>query len=262
LEVYFILINHGEDITLDINTKIIGKKIFHFKTIDSTNQYARILLKENIDDGSVVIADTQTGGRGRKNRKWSSPIGGLWFSVILYPHVSSKKGMTVTMAASISVADAINKLYGLNTEIKWPNDILINGKKVCGILTEIETKNDEISNSIVGIGINVNNYLDSELINFATSLKIEIGHGLSTVNFFRDILKNFDMYYEKIKSGDYLFIKNQWCYYANIIGRKIEVLDDDKNIKGLVIDIDDDGSLILKKGKEKIRIVCGDIKYF
>ena len=174
MEVYYIYSNIGEDISLDINTKIIGKKILHFKTIDSTNHFARTLIKEEIDEGSIVVADIQTSGRGRNNRLWSSPIGGLWFSVILYPDISSKKGMTVTMAASVSVADAIKKSFGLNTEIKWPNDILINGKKVCGILTEIETKNDRIFYSIVGIGINVNNDLDSELENIATSLKIEI----------------------------------------------------------------------------------------
>jgi BirA family biotin operon repressor/biotin-[acetyl-CoA-carboxylase] ligase len=261
LEVYSILNNPKKDITLDINTKIIGKKIFHFKTIDSTNQYSRMLIKENIADGSIVVADTQTSGRGRINRKWSSPAGGLWFSVILYPNINSKKGMIITMAASISVADSINKLYGLNTEIKWPNDILINGKKVCGILTEIETKKDEITNLIVGVGINVNNRLDNELKNIATSLKIEIGHDLSITNLFRHILKNFDINYEKIKSGDYLFIKNQWFHYAKIIGRGVEVLEDGKKIKGSAIDIDDDGFLILIKRKEKIRIVNGDVKY-
>jgi BirA family biotin operon repressor/biotin-[acetyl-CoA-carboxylase] ligase len=260
-EAYPILNKNWKEINFDLNTITIGKKIFHFKTIDSTNRYARMLIKENIDDGTVVIADTQTGGRGRKNRKWSSNIGGLWFSVILRPRISSRRGMVVTMAASISVTSSINKLYGLNAEIKWPNDVLINGKKVCGILTEIVTEDDEISSLVVGLGVNVNNNLGIELKKVATSLKIEIGKDLSIMELLSDIIRNFDKNYVKIKFDDYAFLKNKWNQYANIIGRKIEVTEENKKTTGVVIDVDNDGFLILKKGKKKVRIDNGDIKY-
>jgi BirA family biotin operon repressor/biotin-[acetyl-CoA-carboxylase] ligase len=165
------------------------------------------------------------------------------------------------MAASISVAAAIKKICNLKVEIKWPNDILYQRKKICGILTEIETINNKISNSIVGIGINVNNLLDSDLKSIATTLKIITDSELSIFELFKEILKNFDYNYEKIKSCDYLYIKNQWCNYSNIIGRKIEVINDDSKFNGIVVDIDDDGCLILNKGERKIKIIYGDIKY-
>jgi len=134
-----------EEIRTDLDSKIIGRKIHYFKEINSTNLYAKKLVHEGAQEGTVVVADIQLSGRGRKDRTWSSPSGGLWFSIVLYPQLPPEKGMIVTMTASVAVAQAIKEITGLNPNIKWPNDILLDNKKVCGVLTEIDAEIDRIN---------------------------------------------------------------------------------------------------------------------
>jgi BirA family biotin operon repressor/biotin-[acetyl-CoA-carboxylase] ligase len=244
-----------------LDTKIIGRDLYYFETIDSTNLFAKKLVKNGVGEGVVVIADVQSSGRGRKNRKWSSPEGGLWFSIILYPPISPDRGMLVTMASSIAVAQGIKEVTGINSEIKWPNDLLINGKKVCGILTEIYAEKDNIKYAITGIGINVNNRLEKELHNTATTLKQEIGNQVLKVELLKSILKNLDEQYNKIIFKNYKFIKDSWLSFSNIIGKKIQVQDDNILMIGKVINIDDNGCLILDTKNGTARIVNGDIKY-
>ena len=163
---------NSKEITNNLKTKIIGKKVYFFNKIPSTNIYAKQLIKDDIEEGTIVIADVQTSGRGRKNRYWHSPYGGLWLSVILYPDIPPESGMLITMAVSISVAQAIKDVTGIKTEIKWPNDLLLRKKKVCGILTEINAEMHKINYTIVGIGINVNNKIDEKLKKTAISMKL------------------------------------------------------------------------------------------
>ena len=245
----------------DLDTKIIGKKIYHFKTIDSTNLYSKILIKDGVDEGTVVVADVQTSGRGRKDRTWSSPKGGLWFSVILYPNLKPQQCMLLTMAASIAVAQSIKDITNLNPEIKWPNDLLINGKKACGILTEIDAKDDKINYTAVGIGVNVNNQLDEELDEVATSLFKELGTKVSIKNLLESILKNFDNIYEKLISNQFDHVRDTWNSYSKIVGKKIQVQEDNTIKTGTVSDIDQSGHLILDTENGAIRIVSGDVKY-
>ena len=260
------MISRPSDFTIDkvthkLNTQIIGKKIFHFKIIDSTNQYIKKLVKDNIEEGTVVIADIQTRGRGRKNRKWSSPEGGLWFSILVYPNISPQHGMLITMASSIAVAQGINDITALIPEIKWPNDLLINGKKVCGILTELEFKRKQMIYAIVGIGINVNNPLDEDLRDIATTLKQEVGNRVSKSELLKSILEKYDKNYNKVISQDYNFIRDSWLSYSKIIGKRIQVKDNKIVETGFVSDIDDNGFLILNTNHGKVRIMSGDVKY-
>lgn len=250
-----------DKVTQNLKIQTIGKNIFHFKEIDSTNLYVKKLIKDSIEEGTVVIADIQTKGRGRKNRKWSSHKGGLWFSILLYPDISPKYGMLITMASSISVVQGIESTTDLKTEIKWPNDILINGQKVCGILTELESKKNKISYVIVGIGLNVNNSLDDDLKSVATTLKQEVGKQISREELLISILKKYDENYNRVKSEDYNFIRDSWLKYSKIIGKKIQVEDEKIVETGVVTDIDDNGFLILDTIHGKTRIVSGDIKY-
>lgn len=250
-----------KEITKNLKTKIVGKKIYFFEKITSTNLYAKKLTKECIEDGTIVIADVQTCGRGRKNRFWHSPAGGLWFSVILYPNLSPESGMLITMAISISVAQAIKDITGLNTEIKWPNDLLLREKKVCGILTEINSDLHKLNYAIVGIGINVNNKIDEELKKIAISLKQEIGSEVSRTKLLKSILENLDINYNKLINKEFNYIKKTWLSFSKIIERKIQVVDEEIVIEGKVKDIDYNGYLILKTKFGEIRIVCGDIKY-
>ena len=244
-----------------LKTTIIGKKILYFEKIDSTNIYAKKLANEGVLEGCVVVAGMQEKGRGRKNRIWSSPLGGLWFSVIIYPGISPQNAMIVTMAASISVVETIIKLTNLKTVIKWPNDILVKDKKICGILTELDAEMDRINYMVIGIGINVNNMISKELKDIATSLSIETRKKWSIVELLANLLNNFDKNYSFIKLGKFEYIRNSWLSYSNIIGKKIKVDIDNFSIEGKVIAVDSDGCLIVDTKEDEIRLAYGDIFY-
>ena len=250
-----------EEITIDLNTKIIGREVYYFKEISSTNLYAKQLVEKHITEGTVVVADIQTKGRGRKNRSWFSPYGGLWFSVVLYPQIPPERGMLVTMTASVAAAQAIKEITSLEPVIKWPNDLLLNGKKICGILSELNAEIDRINYTIVGIGINVNNDIDEDLKDTAVSLKSEIGSRFSRVKLLRSILKHLDENYDRLISGDYRTMQDLWFSYSNITGRKIKVKDEKAVMHGVVSDVDDSGCLILDTKNGSVRIVSGDIEY-
>jgi BirA family biotin operon repressor/biotin-[acetyl-CoA-carboxylase] ligase len=245
----------------NLKTDIIGKNVFYFNKIHSTNLHAKQLIKENIEEGTIVISDVQTKGRGRKDRFWHSPIGGLWFSIVLYPNLSSKSGMLITMTASISIAQAIKEVVGLDAEIKWPNDLLIKNKKVCGILTEIDADLQKIKYAIVGIGINVNNKIEDDLKNTAISLKQEIDKKISKVNFLKSVLEKFDSNYIKLKNKNFNYIRKTWLTYANIINKKIKITEENNVTIGIVKEIDEYGHLILNTKFDKVKIISGDVKY-
>ncbi len=250
-----------EEITTGLDTDIIGKDVFYFKSISSTNIYAKQIAEKGIKEGVVVIADIQTHGRGRKNRAWLSPFGGLWFSVILRPKILPERGMLVTMVASIAIVQAIKEITGLNPVIKWPNDILINGKKICGIFTEMDFKKNIINYAIVGIGINVNNEINDEIKEIASSISIENGSVISRTKFLKYILKYFDENYKKLIINDFKTIKKLWSSYAKIIGKAVEIKDNGNTLSGIISDIDENGYLILINKDNIHRIFTGEIIY-
>ena len=250
-----------EEIHGGLNTQIIGRKIVYFKTLSSTNLYARKLVDSRVDEGTIVVADVQHHGRGRKGRLWFSLAEGLWFSVILYPKIPPQQSMILTMAASISVARAIKEVTGLDSVIKWPNDVLINGKKVCGVLTEIDAEMDRIKHSIVGIGVNVNNKLSEGLYGKATTLMEELGFSVSKVELLRCILKHFDENYMILLKDDFNFIRDKWVSMSNIVGKKVVIREDTKTTQGIVSEVDIDGCLILQTDDDIQRIYTGDIEY-
>lgn len=252
---------YSEEVSKKLDVDIIGKNILFFEKIDSTNIYAKKLAKEGVLEGCVVVADKQEKGRGRKDRTWTSPEGGLWFSIIVYPGIPPQNAMIITMAASVSIVEAIIKNTGLKPEIKWPNDVLINGKKISGILTELDAEIDRINYAVVGIGINVNNNILKDLEDVATSLKIQAKKNCSRVELLADILNNFDKNYSYIKSGDFGFIRDSWFIHANIIGKKVEISRETDKIVGVISDIDESGCLILKTDQGFERIITGDVKF-
>jgi BirA family biotin operon repressor/biotin-[acetyl-CoA-carboxylase] ligase len=244
-----------------LNNKTIGKKILHFKILDSTNQYALDMIKEDISEGTVILSDVQTKGKGRKKRFWYSPKGGLWFSVILYPKIHTDKSMLITMTASVSISEAIKQVTRLDTEIKWPNDILLHKKKLCGILTELESDKDYIKYAIIGIGINVNNKINVELKETAISIKDAKGIEIPLMDLFYEILKRFDNNYNYLKTKKFEKIRNSWFSLSNIVGQRVEIKQEDKIIHGEVCDIDENGHLIVQTINGKERFNVGDIKY-
>ena len=144
------------EILKDLNTKYLGKNLYIYKEVSSTNTVAKFLSMNGVEDGSVVISEKQSKAKGRSGKKWESPLGGVWLSIILNPHVDHSKLPLITLATGVAVAKTLERIGVENPEIKWPNDIMINGKKVCGILTEAVAKFNTIENVIIGVGIDAN----------------------------------------------------------------------------------------------------------
>ena len=251
----------SEEVLFELNTNIVGKNVHYFRSLESTNLFAKELIKKNAEEGTIVVADIQTKGRGRKDRSWFSPEGGLWFSVILYPNIPTQYAMLITMATSISIVQAIKELTGLSAVIKWPNDLLLEGKKICGILTELDAELDRINYSVVGVGINVNNVLEDELCNKANSIFNIYNSKISRVDLLRLIIKYLDVTYAKLISNDYNYIRELWFENTDIIGRNVRLKLEKYEIEGIVIDIDDTGALILENIDKKIKIVSGDLEF-
>ena len=250
-----------EEILSRIKTNIIGREYYYYSILDSTNTYAKTLIEKKTLEGTIIVAEKQKHGRGRKNRNWFSPPNGLWFSIILYPRIPPDYSMIITMAFSVAISEAIEELLEIKPRIKWPNDLLINNKKVCGILTEIDAELDEIHHLIVGVGLNVNNNLDDSIRDIATSLKLEYGKPISRILLFQRIIEKLDYYYQKIIRGEYSFIREKWFEYSNILGENIKVSLEDKTISGRVLDVDIKGRLHLETLDGEIEIVAGDIEY-
>jgi len=250
-----------EEIIPSLNTRIIGKEFHHFKSIDSTNSYAKKIMEKKPREGTVIVSEIQICGRGRKSRPWTSSKNGLWFSVILFPHISPQKSIYVTMTASIAIVEAIQKICDIDAEVKWPNDILINGKKVCGILTEIDAEIDQINYSIIGIGMNVNNIVTDELKDKAISLQMIKNTRIDRKALLCSILEHFDALYIRLKEMGLDEIKKKWIASSKMIGKNIIVHGEKEKISGKVMGIDDQGCLLLKDHEGMKQIVTGDIEY-
>lgn len=251
----------AEEVIPHLHTKVIGREFHYFPSIPSTNAFAKELVSKKTLEGTVVVSDVQTSGRGRKSRTWDSPLGGLWFSIILYPHIPPQHGMLLTMASSVAVVKAINDVCNISPIIKWPNDLLLNGKKVCGILTELDAEMDSINYSVIGIGINVNNSINNDLVDIAASLRDETGSDISRVELLVSILQYFDELYQMILEGKFSHIRDLWYSLANIIGKTVQVQGEREEIIGEVIDVDESGCLIIQTDKGPTRIVSGDVTY-
>lgn len=246
-----------------LNTALIGKNIIHFDTTDSTNIQAKKIANETNTNGTILVAEEQTLGRGRLGRQWISPKHkGIWMSVILTPEILPSEAHKISIIAAAAVQISLTNL-GISSLIKWPNDILINNKKVCGILTEMSAELNKINYVVVGIGINVNSDQDDfpeELKNIATSIKIELKKTINRKELFADIIDNFEKLYldfienksiEKSISivRDFSILKNQIVVINNI----------KDSIKAKVLDIDDEGYLIVEHNNEIIRVFSGEV---
>ena len=168
----------SSEISKGLKTKYVGKNLYVFNEVGSTNTIAKFLSKNGIENGSIVIAEKQTAGRGRSGKSWESPLGGIWLSIVLTPDVDYSKIPLITLATGVAVAKTLEEIGIENPEIKWPNDIMVNGKKVCGILTEAITNFNTIEHVIIGVGIDANLSIEDfpeELQNTTTTLEREIG---------------------------------------------------------------------------------------
>lgn len=242
---------------LRLNTKRIGRKVIYFQEIDSTNEYAKkIALHE--DEGTIIIADTQKRGYGRKFRTWESPKGGLWMSVILKPKTAPENIAKIIFLGAIAVVETLER-FGVEARIKWPNDILVNEKKICGILAEGSFSEKEVYHVTLGIGLNVNNPIPEELLSTSTSISKVLGVQIPIEEIFKILVERLEYWYEEFLRGNDGKILQKWREKA-ILNREVKVIREEGEIRGKALGIDERGALILElKDGRKEKILYGDV---
>ena len=243
-----------------LETKIIGNNIVHFETIDSTNDYAKkVALQES--EGTVIISEEQTKGKGKIGRKWySKSKEGIWMSIILKPNIMPQKSPFITLIAGASIAKALNDL-GVEITIKWPNDIIINNKKMAGILTELSAEIEKINYIVLGIGINVKTMeFSQEISEIATSLYKE-GHKISRVDIVRNILEEFEKLYLKYINEDSKEETLNICRdYSAIIGKDVYLIRDEEKELVRCLDMNQEGNLVVRTKDNIIKeIMSGEV---
>lgn len=261
-ELLFLNLIPIEQILQGLTTKAFGKKIYSFESIDSTNSHAKTLLNDESPHGTVVISEEQTAGRGRLKREWNSEKGqNLLFSIALYPAFGFEKISLLPFAGSLAVSDTIEFVTGLSSTLKWPNDVLINSKKVCGMLLETTSGNSNIEKVVFGIGVNVNQEVFPEELRYkATSLKNECGVRIDRVQFLQKLLVEFENRYEQLSQFPSLQLLNDWKMKALLFGKKITVLESEFSYNATAVDLAEDGSLIIKTSDGNTKsIFAGDV---
>ncbi len=241
----------ASEISKELNTKYIGKNLYVYNEVSSTNTLAKFLAMNDVENGSVVISEKQTGARGRSGKAWESPIGGVWLSVILHPHVDYSKLPLITLATGVAVAKALERIGVKDAEIKWPNDIMIHDKKVCGILTEAVTQFNTIENIIIGVGIDVNmditNFPD-ELQAGTTTIADELGEKADENTLIRVFLEEFEKIGEVFLEDGIEDILKEWRKRSYTIGKIVEVRAPfNKYYDAYVVGIGKEGALIVEK---------------
>ncbi len=256
---------HADDLISRLGkTKVIGRDIRVFEETTSTNDVIEKLARDGVREGAVVFAESQTKGRGRLGRKWISPAKkGLWFSVLLRPEFRPPDTTQLTVAAATGVRRGIEKHTGLKVSIKWPNDILYQGKKLAGILMEMSAELDRVKYIILGIGVDVNlnaAEFPPELRKIATSIKAETGNAVSRPELAVAILRELDHDYGRIVSGDFQAVADEWEKHGVTLGHNVIIRSGDRQIEGRAESLDDDGALLLRTVHGHLeRIVGGDV---
>ena len=254
------------EITDGLNTKLVGKRVYYFDTIDSTQNFAIKIAPNPIENGTVVISQKQTRGRGRFGRKWLSPQGGIWLSIVLHPMFDISVTTLFPIAASLALANAIEKTFQIDSKLKWPNDVTIKGKKVAGMLVDASVESNKIEYLVLGVGINfqVNpKQLEKSLKkteNFygITSL-IDKNENQSPILLVQNFLNELENVIELLNKEKRKIIIKNWTKKSSSIGKNITISTYSGKLNGKAIKLDDDGALVIKNNKNIQRILAGDV---
>lgn len=248
-----------EDFDIKLETEYLGRNFIYTESIDSTNKFL-MNSKEVFEEGTVLLAEEQTKGKGRKHRVWFSlPELSLTFSILLKKKVTIDKLNLLSLASAAGVAQAIENLYQLKVNLKWPNDVLVNEKKVAGILLESKLKGNEIEKVVIGIGINVNQPFFKGSYNLTpTSIRLEFGKAVSREKLLSEFLNLFEEIINDLQLNPNKIL-NYWRDKCRFIGEKVTVTDDKFQKFGVFVDIDDDGSMLLRTAEGLEKITFGDI---
>jgi len=242
----------------------LGRPVYFIEEVDSTNLHLAGLAHRGAPEGTAVIADCQTRGRGRLGRAWQSPPGrNLYVSILLKPNLSAEQAPQITLVTGVAVADLLSCFCPGVTTLKWPNDILIRGKKVCGILTEMRTRGTRVDYVIVGIGINLNmekEEFHDDLRRTATSLREETGQAIDRAAFVKKLFDVLEEGYDRYRRMGFAVVRERWLALSGILGRTVSVRNGEKELAGTAIDLDPSGALVLldERGRRET-VYAGDV---
>jgi BirA family transcriptional regulator, biotin operon repressor / biotin---[acetyl-CoA-carboxylase] ligase len=253
-----------ESLKKSLAGKFIGHQLYYYEEISSTNDETFLLGVAGAPEGTVLIAESQSAGKGRMQRLWHSPAGSnIYTSIILRPNMTPAEAPQISILAGVAVAEVLNGYCPDRIKLKWPNDVLINGKKVCGILSQVKTAASKVDFIVLGIGINVNisyNEFPKELCNLATSLDMETGRENSRLELIISLYENLAKWYKQLLQNGFNPIKKRWLSLSPMIGEMVQVKFQEEAVSGKAIGLDDDdGSLILLTADNKeVKVSAGD----
>ncbi len=250
------LVQHG------LQTEFTGQEIIHFEKTDSTNTQAASLANEGAPEGLLVVAETQTAGRGRLGRSWSSPPNTNFYgSFVLRPSLPPIAAAQITLLTGLCVARSLEAVAGIRARIKWPNDVLVESRKICGILTESSSELDRVNWLVIGIGVNLNvRKFPEEIEKIATSAAIETGKPVDRASFARELCSQLESHYLRFVSGGFGPLRDDWERYARMAGEEVIVGTGSEDIEGRSLGLDSDGFLQVETPDGRIvRIVAGDV---
>ena len=256
------------EIIKNLKTDLIGKRVYYFEEIDSTQNFAQKIALDKKENGTIIIAEKQTSGRGRLDRKWTSPKGGVWFSLIIHPKFDVSNSTLVPIAGAVALSKSIKSILNIETSVKWPNDITLDGKKVAGMLVDASFQANNIEYLILGVGINFD--IDVKKLE-KRLMKSSNFYGVSSLRAENDVtppkllLNEFLLEFEKtllqLTKGEKSKIVKEWTKRADNIGKKIVINTSNGKISGIAQGIDNDGAMKVKTTKEIKKIFVGDVLF-
>jgi len=253
------------DIENGLNSRLIGRKVVALRETASTNSLIRTLADQGASEGTLVVADRQSAGRARLGRHWTSPAGvNLYCSLLLKPNIPVQLAPQMTFLSAVSVAETLQQVCRLPAVLKWPNDVLVNGAKIAGLLNEMNAETEQVHEVVLGIGINLNmtaDQLPAQLNYPATSVLLESGRKVDRLLFLRALLENLDRTYTEFQEHGFAPIRRRWEGLSVLINRPVVVEQAGQTLQGTVVGLDSDGALRLQTADGKIeRILAGDVK--
>ena len=254
------------EVTSELKTKLIGQKVYYFDSIDSTQNQALKIANEPENNGAVIIAATQTGGKGRTGRKWISPKGGIWFSIILHPKFDISITTLFPIASSLALSKAIENTFEITPELKWPNDLTIKSKKIAGILVDAAFESNKIESLVLGVGINFN--VDIKAIKktlkdtpnfYGVASLSEQNKKVKPIQLVQNFFVELEKIYELLNKKQTKKIILEWTKRSSTLGKNVEINTTDGKIKGKATKIDEDGALIISNKSKTYKVIAGDV---
>jgi len=254
------------EITSGLKTRVFGKRAYYFDTIDSTQNFASSIAKNPRENGTIIVSKKQTSGKGRLGRKWISPSGGLWFSIILHPKFDVSLVTLFPLASSLALAYAIEKTLGKKPELKWPNDITLNRKKVAGMLVDLSLASNNIEDLILGVGINFkidSSKLEKSIKNtgnyYGATTLVKNNENANATKLIQSFLVELEKICDLLNQGKIKKIINEWTKRSFTIGREASVSTSSGKISGRALRIDNDGALVISHARKTHRVLVGDV---